>query len=682
LIVVLYAVHLELSRQRGGVVGIAAAGALLLLAIVLHRRFKRPRLAIIGSLVLLAVLGAGALAGVMGYAKIKTGIPYPTSLPILLRYHGYSGASRIILDHPLLGCGPGNFRYENPAYWTPFEQEHFALKHKMNFRAHNDALEIGTETGLAGSGLYLAVLLLGVYYGLMMGFTDADAARRKAGLFFAAFFCTFLVDGFFGFNLRVPVSGMLLFLIAGAFEGIWLGEGAAVPATSRTGTLAWRVALPILAVGLIVFQSAVFASEMVFQRALGALHYKVYDQADALLAKGESIIPWNWEFAFDRGDTAMRLYKPEDAIKDLERALPMNPYYPPLPTAIAHAYLMLGEIASKDRSVDERLAIVNKAAEYARQALALCPPLAEGEDMMGRCACLRATLLAEKKASANEIADAWKEGAEHLRRAIDDKAREPDRVYLMMARAAVALDDKGAAQDALVRAAGVNPANANVWQSFKQFADATGQRDAFCDVVRGAVAVLRRDGKDVQPELEAIAMLRNKDAAAARDAMLSLARAAAAKEGGQPATFSGAWAVDVILAEPSVETLPGAERALIRYNAGIVYAGAEDWEKAIGQFSACWKQLPAKEQTDCVMTLTQILTQLKRPDDAIALLREATTQTGGNAQLQLSLARALAKAGRSAEARVEYEFLLNQFDLDPRDRTMIQQELGAMKPTG
>jgi tetratricopeptide (TPR) repeat protein len=681
--VALYFVHLDLSNQRGGIVGIAAAGALVVLAVVLHRRLKHPRAAIFTSVILLGVLGAAAIAGVMALKMYRTGVPYPISLPILLRYHGYSGASKMILEHPLLGYGPGNYRYENPAFWTPFEQEHFALKHKMNYRAHNDALEIGTEGGLAAAGLYLTFLFMGIYYGLLMGLTDADARRRKAGLFFAAFFCTFMVDGLFGFNLRAPVSAMLLFLMAGALEGVWSDKGAV---TARQGMLLpAQLGLASLALALVVIQTVSFASEIEFQRGLGAMYYKAFDKADPILAEGESLTPWKWEFAYQRGEAALRAYKPDEAIGHYERALRMNPYFPPLYVALAHAHVMLAEIGMTDRALDERMKILDKAAEYARRALELCPPLAEGEDVLGRSACLRAVLLTEKagpgKDTSEEVRNAWEEGAQHLRRAISDKVQDPDRVYLMLGRAEMALNDKLAAQDAFVRAVTSNPANASAWSGFMHFAYVKGQQRVFRDALTSAVSRLRREGKEVPADLEVAATALGKDAAGLRAAVMSLAQTALAPRPNESGTSSKAdftWTAELILEEASSAETSKDDLAFIQYYAALTYMGAAKWQQTSNLFEACWKLLPPKELAECAIVWTQALGKLNQPDQAVAVLREAISQTGDSVQLQLTLARALAKIGRGAEARIEYEFLLNRFGLQDKDRKMVQGELDAL----
>ena len=75
-------------------------------------------------------------------------------------------------------------------------------------------------TGGASLGATLAILVLGMCYGLLMAF-QGHPERRRLGYAVAGLFCAFLEDGLFGFNLRVPVSAGILFLMMGLLDGLW-----------------------------------------------------------------------------------------------------------------------------------------------------------------------------------------------------------------------------------------------------------------------------------------------------------------------------------------------------------------------------------------------------------------------------------------------------------------------------
>ena len=684
--VVLFLVHMNLANQRGGIVGLAAAGALVGLAVLVYRRIRRPLPAIAVSFVALALLAVVGLAGVMGILKLRTGISYPTTLPILLRYHGYSGASKLIMERPVLGWGPGNYRYENPRVWTPFEQEHFAVKHKMNYRAHNDTLEIGTEAGLPAAALYLTFLIAATCCGLWMGLTATDRAKRLMGFAFAAFFAAFMVDGGFGFNLRSPVSATLLFLMAGAFEGFWLGASGAPPRAIRGRAGSAVMALVcVLVAATIGFQTLLFASQFVFQRAAGAIYYKAYPEAETFLTQAERLAPWNWEFAYQRGEIALRQYQPQQAIDNLERARALNPYFPPILVSLGHAQLMMAEIGAKDQPMGERMKMLDAAEACAKQALQICAPLPEGEDMLGRVASLRATFVQQEAggdgAPQPQATELWREAEQHLSKAIAYKPKEVDRAYAMLARARMMLNDKVGAQDALVRAVNANPTNTSVWTQFKQFADASGQNALFREMLRTAVTKLRANAKDLPPGLEALAMAWGGGEGGMLQGTAVLAKAAAAqsaKRGGPPPKDNFVWAADALLSDMAQSGVSRDDAALPTYNLSVVYAAAGQWEKTVGLLNTSYPNLPENQRPDAAVLLAQVLSQLNQGDKAVTVLRDAALQAGGNLRLQAALARTLANNGRTAEARNEYDLILSQFQLNERDRDVIARERAAL----
>ncbi len=684
--VVVFLVHLELSNQRGGIVGLLAASVLLAVTWLAYRRLRKPLPTILATFVAMALIAVLGLMGAMAAYQARTGTPYPTSITTLLRIHGYSGAARMIEQHPVLGYGPGNYRYVNPAFWTPFEQEHFALKRKMNYRAHDDILEIGTEAGLPAAGLYALALLLGIGYGLWMGLADADRSRRQFGLAFAAFCCTFMVDGLFGFNLRVPVSGMLLFLMVGAFEGVRAGGGDAVARRlPHWGSSLVYGVVCIASVGVIAFESCAFAAEMYFQRASGAIYYKMYPEADQFLVQAQRLIPWDSEYAYQRGECALRTYNPKVAIEQFERGAALNPNFPPAWVALAHGQLMLAELAMADAPVAERLRVLDAADENTQRALKLCAPLGEAEDVRGRVASLRATILQQHDPASPAIKESWQQAETHFLRAIDFKTRELDRVYTVLARARMALGNSPGAQDALLRAVSINPTNTTAWNVFNQFAETPSRKKQMRDTLVSTVARMKREGKDVPASMDALASLWGKDGGllAASTQFAEAARGQSAKPaaGTTPQRDNLTWAADIMAQEAANPAVPRSEAGAAVYNVAYVYASAGAWQKVAGAMTAFGGAMPERLQGDAAVLYAEALTQLNQPDQAIEVLRNAALRIRGHLLLQVSLARAYARANRPAEARLEYGTILSQFDLKPPDRQKIQQELDALPPS-
>lgn len=625
----LYVAHMYFSHQRGGLVGVAAALTLLAIVKVVHPRIKRPVQTIAISLGVFAVMGLIAIVGVMGLKYVQSGVPYPTDRPILLRYHAYSGASKMIRERPLLGFGPGNYKIENPRYWTPFEQEHFAVDRKMNYNAHCDVLEIGVEAGLPAAGLYLTFLFVGICYGLLMGLSDEDAARRRFGFVMAAFFCAFMVDGFFGFNLRVPVSASMLFLMAGALEGVWAGSGEEEH-VGPTPTLHWLRQGAFLTLALLpaCFQTRVFASEFLLQRGKGALEWHAYDDAQRILTQGEALAPWNWEFAHRRGEAALYQHDPVAAIDHFKRALSRHPNRVMVRAALAIATTRhaAGESPPQSPSpvqdLQTQLRVLDEAKARAEDVLTLCPVLPEAERELGRVAELRATLLEQRRSGDPiEILAAWKEVDEHLNRAIEYGATNLDEIYTTLAIAQMRLGKEIEAADSLVRAVNANPSSEGSWATFFQFAVEGGHTDLLRRYAIRAKNRLASAGEEVPPVLKAMVTVWEKGAdgfVEATGSLASIAKAQSTIQGGLLLQESLVRAADVLAGELEKLGRVDQETGMSRFNLALVYAAGREWEKADLLFGRSRGLIPEGWPTGQMGRWAKAqmrLTEYAKPDD-------------------------------------------------------------------
>ena len=688
--VLLFLVHLHLANQRGGVLGLGVSAVLIVVAALVHRRVKRPMLTIAISLAIVGLMGVLGAAGLMGYTKLRTGVYHPHGLPILLRYHGYSGASQMIMEKPLLGYGPRNYRILNPKWWTPFEQEHFVVKHKMNYNAHNDVLEMGVDAGLPAAGLYLAILVAAIAYGLLIALTEDDPGKRRIGYALAAIFCTFMIDGFFGFNLRVPVSASLIFIMAGCLEAIRLPPERPCP-DEKPGRAAWAltVLVVLVAVAAALFQVRVFASSYMLQRARGAIHWKAYDDAKRILARGEVLAPWNWEFASSLGQIAIKQFDAPAAIAHFERALTRNPTDVTVMTELARAKIMLAEIGAADKPLDVRLDFLAQAEAHAREALEICPPFPRGEDLLGRAASVRAVLLkqeAERGADVGpRVTEAWREAETHFERAVKFSPKANGRLYMVLAVARVELEDETGAQDAFIRAAAAAPANADVWPVFYRFARDSGRMHVFREAVAKADKRLRAQEDDLPPALEAVLIAWSGQPDAMAKAAGLLAEAAKAERVAQtarPRKSKVIWAARLLVDELRKRASSVADAALPAYRIGLAYTAAGETEAACALFATCWQHLPRTQQTECLIVWAELLNRQRQYAKSVTILREAVSRLSGDPNLQLALARSLALNGNVAEARNEYALMLDLFPLKDTERQAILKEMDALKAKG
>jgi len=161
-----------------------------------------------------------------------------TSPSVRERILFYTISGRLIREYPVLGVGPGAFKlYFYPTVEKLVEEDpragfrRFAetLQGRIAEHAHNDYLEIWSETGSVGIGVFLFLIAsLFVRYikgpknvtilikGDIAGPSDLAWVRFQRDLFFATLLAI-LVNGFFSFPLHLPVRAFLFWVCVGCF---------------------------------------------------------------------------------------------------------------------------------------------------------------------------------------------------------------------------------------------------------------------------------------------------------------------------------------------------------------------------------------------------------------------------------------------------------------------------------
>jgi tetratricopeptide (TPR) repeat protein len=489
---------LWMTDQRAGWLGLGAALALVVLAKALFPLRRMPVVRAVSTLLISALLIVAAALGYLAMNRAAHGSALPVDGSLLLRYNGYLSASEMVLDHPLNGHGPGVYAIDNPQYWTSFERHWFASEMRMNARVHNDILEVAVDAGLPAAGLYLVALILGMGFGLVMAFTAVGPGRRRLGYAFTALFAAFLVDGLFGFNLRVPVSASVLFLAFGLLDGMYSPGSVQGPIMRGTGLprppgMIWRIAVGAFAVFVLFWSIRVFASEVWMMQGLrahndvmqlvrmgpeqrrrtdperAAEHLRVRAEA-AMRAfdQGAWLAPWNHHFEGRRGEVLTATQDFDGAIAAFQAALTKNPHYLPTLTRLGNALVAQVELndPSGPNAPAEPLALLDRAEEAARQILVLCPELPRGEDLMGRVYASRARLLeaGNRRGEERLIEEYYREAEEHFTRAIQFGARNHVELYRLIADMRGKFGDAEGREEALLRAIQANPADEYLWE--------------------------------------------------------------------------------------------------------------------------------------------------------------------------------------------------------------------------
>jgi len=158
----------------------------------------------------------------------------------------FSVASRITVDHPVLGVGPGCFKLHFYPYVEKLVQEdtragfrHFAetLQGRLAEHAHNDYLEFLSETGVLGFAALAAVVttLIMTCVRRRAPITAAEGsavpaiAQHQALVAFAAVACL-LFNALFSFPLHLPVRATVFWVLVGLFLSATHQVDAAKPA--------------------------------------------------------------------------------------------------------------------------------------------------------------------------------------------------------------------------------------------------------------------------------------------------------------------------------------------------------------------------------------------------------------------------------------------------------------------
>ncbi|HPC16976.1 MAG TPA: O-antigen ligase family protein [Candidatus Hydrogenedentes bacterium] len=473
--------HLYFTHMRGGVLALAGGLAFAGLAYGMARFRMKPARAIVATLAAAVVLGTIGATGLAFYSKARTGHYMPLDGSLLLRYQGYYGSCKMIADRPLFGWGTENYRLENPRYWTPYEQHWYAVQHKMNFHVHNDFLEAGVDAGIPGAALYILFLACGIVYGLAVFFHATESGRRRLGLVLAACFTIFAIDGLFGFNARVPVSRMFIFLLAGALEGT-SALRRNKPFLPRPSL--WALALLAVASVCAVVEMRYFIGQYLYQQAQGAKRYNRPDIAMDCLTRGRRLIPWSSHFPRELGLLEMMRGQPLRAIPLFEDALARNPCEIQSMVWLGRAYLSrasLMQMRTKPEALDagEMTKAIDQALDIGRKALDLCIEASETHELMARAYRVRGDWLVRTAPESPDISAASRKIVEHGQQALFYGYARPGEVHRLIASAYEQLGELDEAQKSYRLAVEAAIGDERIWQLFFDFAQSNKRYPAF-----------------------------------------------------------------------------------------------------------------------------------------------------------------------------------------------------------
>lgn len=485
-------IHLGMTGQRASYIAFAAMLSLVVVGAIVLRRAQRPGRAVATTLAAWALLGTLGLAAGMGALQWRTGSPLPLDTSLHVRYWSYVSAVNMLQDAPLLGHGPGAYQHSYHEYWTQLEKEWFVQEDRKNKHVHNDLMEIAIDAGIPAAALYLLLLATGVCAGLALA-ARSTGTHRARGLLVAALFTGFLVDGLFGFNLRVPVSATFLFLLLGALDGL-LGSDAPAPEKRRWHARATAAIALLLFVALL--RTCVFAAEYQLALAQMALRNLKLDDAMQHVQQGETLSPWNPQFPMQRAKIAFLQKDLDTALKELDAVFSRDPNL--FAARLMHArFLMLKAqqaLRSNPSDLDTPRKLVEEGTADAQRVIEICGEYPEAEVVQASGATAMAfALTASDPKNGNAAAKPYWESAEAcLQRALTGQGGNKGELYRMQAQVKLALGKPAEAETAYERAAKADPNDPANWGQFLNFANANKRYERIRNTLLAVVGTIEK----------------------------------------------------------------------------------------------------------------------------------------------------------------------------------------------
>ncbi len=287
---------------------------------------------------------------------------YPTNK---VRLSLWKGTIDMISAHPLLGTGPGRFRYEYPAFRDPEEAR---IRGRLGAvteveNPHNEFLWAAAEGGLcAAAALGLFLLLL-----LRQGIAAAREARESwHALYAASLFGVVLAFGFLCLvrsPIHNPAAAVVFFLSAGMLDSTRYEIGV-----GRSSSLARTVAgtLGAIAIGALgIFGTTALLSDLLFA-SVGTATRTTADEVDTL-DRAIAIDDGNLELINFRGQIAAKIARnathnrekhQADAIGFLSDVLWRHPNHPGALMTMARIKLLQGDAAAGMRMLRRAMSLI------------------------------------------------------------------------------------------------------------------------------------------------------------------------------------------------------------------------------------------------------------------------------------------------------------------------------------
>ena len=226
-----------LSFSRGGAVGLAALLAALVVLRLVRIRYVLVMLLVLGIILTAFPHYADRITSLLPVGGEGSAAEVDNSL--LSRVTETLAAGLVIVDHPIIGVGPGMF----PVYYEQYAQVvGILIRNDAERQAHNLYLGLGAEIGIPGLIVFLIIGFLTIR--MLLAARRASIVRRpdleRLTTPFLLSLMTYYVTGLF-LHLSFGRFYWLMLAVAGAAAIITLREVAATDAAEDQGAASQSV---------------------------------------------------------------------------------------------------------------------------------------------------------------------------------------------------------------------------------------------------------------------------------------------------------------------------------------------------------------------------------------------------------------------------------------------------------
>ena len=343
--------HLLLAKSRGAWVGLAGAGIILLF----WDPAKKGHLKLLLYLALIMVVAFSiiyAVSGSGGISSIKEeaiSVLNVRQSSILFRFLAWKSALRMIRESPLTGVGAGNFKIIYPLYRSS-EEWHISGINTRVAEAHNDYLQITSELGLVGFGIFIWLLVSALRIFKKLLKTESILIT---GLL--ASVVSMLISAIFEFPFHNPATALTFWMILGIAGALcFKAVPASQPVQKKTRMLLAGAAILIGIAPL--YTARVALSDFHLRKVMTYQTRKLWDKTIDECKKSINAYYPNTQAHVFLARALLEKEETEKAFVELKTVLHLHPNDP-------WAHRCLGEIYLKLNQFDSAISSLEKAAE-------------------------------------------------------------------------------------------------------------------------------------------------------------------------------------------------------------------------------------------------------------------------------------------------------------------------------